>query len=168
MKKCPNQISLKWLLLMTAFLLNCGPVIANAEELSVDARQLVAKQRVGRSFFNYTYTATVTNSGPGKQNVVATVTSLSPNTVIVEGTLTLGTIAASATILSTDTFTFRQNRRVLLNPDDLVYTFAYDLPSNTRPEADAGADQSTMVGSTVTLDASKSIDADGDPLTYEW
>ena len=40
--------------------------------------------------------------------------------------------------------------------------------SNSAPLADAGPDQSTLVGSTVTLDGSGSSDADGDGLTFSW
>jgi hypothetical protein len=39
---------------------------------------------------------------------------------------------------------------------------------NSAPVANAGADQSTLVGSTVTLDGSGSSDVDGDALTFSW
>lgn len=39
---------------------------------------------------------------------------------------------------------------------------------NTKPVADAGQDQTVVVGETVQLDGSGSTDADGDSLTYQW
>jgi hypothetical protein len=40
--------------------------------------------------------------------------------------------------------------------------------TNVAPAANAGASQSVLLGNTVPLDGSGSIDADGDPLTYHW
>jgi hypothetical protein len=40
--------------------------------------------------------------------------------------------------------------------------------SNTAPVANAGADQSVTVGSTVTLSGGGSTDVDGNPLSYDW
>ena len=41
-------------------------------------------------------------------------------------------------------------------------------PSNTKPVADAGENIALNVSSIVTLDGSRSYDADGDPLQYTW
>ena len=41
-------------------------------------------------------------------------------------------------------------------------------PTNHVPIADAGLDQTSNSGSTIILDGSSSIDADGDNLTYSW
>jgi RHS repeat-associated protein len=39
---------------------------------------------------------------------------------------------------------------------------------NSKPLADAGADQTVLVGQTATLDGSASSDADADPITFLW
>jgi len=48
-------------------------------------------------------------------------------------------------------------------PDTVVIS-----TQNSAPVADAGADQTAVIGSTVTLDGSASHDVDGDELTYRW
>jgi len=51
------------------------------------------------------------------------------------------------------------------SPDSVIVNA---LTPNTIPLADAGADQSDLVGALVTLDGSASSDADGDPLSFNW
>ena len=51
---------------------------------------------------------------------------------------------------------------------DTVVIQVGSTSGNNAPIADAGADQSVQSGATVSLDASGSSDADGDPLSYFW
>ena len=51
--------------------------------------------------------------------------------------------------------------------DGLVDTVTIST-ANSKPVANAGADQTVYVGDTVTLDGIKSTDVDGDPLTFWW
>ncbi len=50
-------------------------------------------------------------------------------------------------------------------PDTVTITIT---GQNTKPIADAGVDQTSSLGEEVSLDGSRSSDADSDPLTYDW
>ncbi len=52
-------------------------------------------------------------------------------------------------------------------PDSIMLT-AQVVVVNTPPVANAGLDQSLLVGDTAMLDGGSSSDADGDPLTFSW
>ncbi|MCF6236576.1 MAG: multicopper oxidase domain-containing protein, partial [Gammaproteobacteria bacterium] len=112
-------------LLALGFLLSQSLAVAAVSDLSMTDRQLVSKQRVSRTDVEYTYTLTINNSGVPLTGVVATVSSLSGNTVIQKADVVLGALGSGST-QSADTFVLRQNRRVRFDPADLVFTFMAD------------------------------------------
>ena len=105
--------------------------LAIGQDLTIGNRTLISSTRVGRTLFEYTYKAEITNSGPAVQNVSATLTSNSPNTTVVDGDLSFGDVASGVTVTSTDTFTIRQNRLYPVNWSDLVWETQYDTPNGT-------------------------------------
>ena len=174
--RCHHRIAARMLaatmaiLAIAALFLKIDDARAGVEDLTVSDYQFVTRRRAGRTFYDYTYTISVSNSGESLENVVATATSLTGNTTVLSGVVPIGTIAAGTSVQSTEFFVFRQNRRVSFNPEDIVWTFTADPagPTNTAPVADAGPDQSVESGATVTLNGSASTDSDGDPITYAW
>ena len=90
-------------------------------QATVTGMNQVNSTRVGRTTYDYTYTINVTNGSPALSNVVATVTSSAAATIIVQGSVPLGTLAAGANSTSTNTFTLQQDRLVQFDPTQLVW-----------------------------------------------
>ena len=108
--------------------------------LNIENYQLISKQRVSRTEYNYTYQADITNSGSDVQNVTATVTSNSPHTTVVDGALTFGDVGSGSTVVSSDTFTIKQDRRYPLDWADLVWDIQFSAIPIEPVEFDEGND----------------------------
>lgn len=147
------------------------PAAEGATQVSVDKDSyvLISSVRYGRFEFDYTYTAQAVNSGTTAAAMcTATLSSSSPHSVVLDGSLSFGAVPAGGRTTSNDTFTFRQDRQFAFDPNALTWQVqCVSVPTNTPPLANAGADQTTF-GGTVTLNGSASTDADGDPLTFAW
>lgn len=91
-------------------------------QVSVTGLTLVSSTRVGRTTFDYTYKINVSNNGGALTDVTATVTSSSPNTVILDGSVTVGDLAAASGVVTSDTFMLRQNRTVAFSAASLSWT----------------------------------------------
>ncbi len=145
--------------------LSTAATAASGQQFTIGPYQLQSSVRVSQTQYDYTYTAQVTNNGGAAQNVVGTVTSSSPNTIVIKGTVDFGSVPAGGTVASTDTFVISQNRLYTFNPASLTWTFnaTADIPI-----ANAGPNQTATVGSTVTLDGTGSTDPQGLALTYLW
>lgn len=82
---------------------------------------LVRTTRAGRVDYDYTFRVDLTNTGAAFSNVSATVASLDANTRVIDATVTFGSVDAGATVVSTDTFTIRQNRQYAFDPAALEW-----------------------------------------------
>jgi hypothetical protein len=144
-----------------------GSTLRSQPTAGITSYQLISEVRITRTVSEYTYKAVLTNSGPPLGASTATATSTSPNTTIVDNSLTFAPVAAGGTTVSTDTFSFRQNRAFAFNWADIQWNIVSQA-GNRPPVANAGPDQTVAPASTATLNGSGSTDADGDPLTFAW
>ncbi len=86
--------------------------------------ELVSSKRVSRTDMEFTYKVTLENTGDAVTDAVATVTSSSPHTTIVEAEVFFGDVDAAAIVNSEDTFALRQNRRYRFDPSSLSWSIA--------------------------------------------
>lgn len=128
----PGRVVRFWsaLLLAAGWFLGGAPALAQTQTLSIGHYQVVSSTRVGRTEFEYTLTADVENSGSAARVVSATVTSSSPNTVILDNSLSFGDVPEGARVTSLDTFKIRQDRREAFDPGALAWVIV-SLPDFT-------------------------------------
>lgn len=147
-----------------------GAVAAvNVTTLSVNKLVLKAERRITRTVFEYDYQVEIKNNGGALTGVLAQLTAVGAGTSIVDGSVSVGAIAAGATVLATDIITLRHDRSLPFQPAALVWQFQSDpvalvaLPGNPSdpavdnvPEYEAqvsfptsAIDQDLLTGATV-------------------
>ena len=104
-------------------------------------------------------------SGQARTSLTATVTSSVATTQVIQGSLHFTNVPANGQVTSTDTFTIRVDRSVVFDFANLHWTFS----QVQNPVANAGPNQSVLIGATVTLNGSGSTNPSGvGTLTYSW
>jgi hypothetical protein len=99
-------------------------IAAGSGALQTCALKLVSSKRISLTVFEYEFQVDLTNLGPAVSGATAVVTSTTPNTVIVNGNVTFGPAGEQATVTSQDTFSFRQDRRFVLDTTKLRWVIS--------------------------------------------
>lgn len=94
-----------------------------ASDLTIGNYTLVNSKRVSRFEYEYTYKADVTNTGGALKNVMAEISSVSPYTIVVEGVLEFGDVLAGSSVVASDTFVIKHNRRYPMDWSTLTWVF---------------------------------------------
>jgi RHS repeat-associated protein len=152
-------------------LLTLFPLFSQAaQNISIGSYTLVSVTQVKKQLYYYNYRAQATNQGNDDAYQVTAV--LTPEAIkrfrAIDSSVSFGTVPVGAQQISTDQFTLSGDNKT--PPSNLVVSreLKWIISSNTRPIANAGADQTVLVGETVALNGSGSTDGDGDSLTYAW
>src|SRR5450759_2358852 len=138
-------------------------------QLSITNYQLVSQQSISSTKSNFTYRADLLNTGGALGSVTATVTSVDPFSVRVvpgQDTLQFAPVPANSQVTSSNTFTIQVDQTVPFDFSKLQWTFQ---TGPAPPVANAGPNQTAVVGSMVTLNGSGSTNPSGvGTLTYSW
>jgi len=142
----------------------------SAQNLSITNYQFVSQSPVTATQWQVVYKADVLNSGAiPYAAVTAQVTSQNPfsvRTINGKDILNFGPVPANGQVTSLNTFTILVDRTQPFSFTNLQWTFT---TTPVAPIANAGANQTAPVGSTVTLNGSASTNPSGiGTLTYSW
>jgi hypothetical protein len=136
----------------------------NTQGLSITNYQFVSEQRWSRTESYVTYRADLVNTGPARDAITATVTSLVPSIQTVPGqrNLHFSPVPAGSTVTSSNTFTLLVDRTVPFSFSSLQWSFL-------APFANAGPDQTLAIGTQAILNGSASTNPSGvGSLSYRW
>src|SRR5450755_3685585 len=156
----------------TLSLLICSSLMSSsgqAQNLSITNYQFVSQTPVTATQWQVVYKADVVNGGGPLASVTAKVTSLNPfsfRTISGKDFLNFAPVPANSQVTSSNTFTILVDRSQTFNFNNLQWAFT---STPVGPMANAGANQTAAVGSTVTLNGSGSTNPSGiGTLTYAW
>jgi len=105
------------------------PISLQAADLTIEGYVLTNKTRVGRTQYNYSFTAQLTNNADVLCNVQSTLTSSDDNIIIIDSELNFGHVMQGNTVTSQDTFTIQVDRLEDFYEENLSWEFTYDEPT---------------------------------------
>ncbi|MEO6280375.1 hypothetical protein [Roseateles sp.] len=108
--------------------------VSAATAASVTSLTKLSEKRIGRTLFEYEFRITVQNGALAQTGLKAQLTAAGAGTTIVQGGVTVGDIAASASLTPAGTITLRQDRQQAFQLSQLAWTFTASgaVPSGLR------------------------------------
>lgn len=148
-----KQLAHPWLDFALFATVTCGfsfafQPAAAAQQFTIGAYRLQSSARATKEQHHDTYSVDLINHGAAAQGVMGTVTSSSPNTVVLTGLVNFGTVPANATIPNAATFMVGQNPEVSFNPASLSWSF--NAPDPIQLSATKFTFPDTLVGGLLT------------------
>lgn len=113
----------------------------NVTTLSVNKLVLKAERRITRTVFEYDYQVEIKNNGGALTGVVVQLTAVGAGTSIVDGTVSVGALAAGATVTPVDIVRLRHDRSLPFQTGALIWQFSaapgalVALPGNPSDQA---------------------------------
>ncbi len=136
----------------------------DSTKLSIQGYQLLSEVPYSRTQSYFTYAASLINTGPATPAITATVQSSLDSAVVVSGmgNLHFPPAATNTVVNSLNGFTILVDRTAIFGFNALRWSYV-------APVANAGPDQTSAVGATVTLNGSGTTNPSGlGTLTYSW
>src|SRR5262249_7287819 len=153
-----NRGHLLVFVLLISFAALSGLTVFSQDARTIGKYELIKEVKIGDTVSEYTYRATLSNNATSLRSAIATASSTSPATTIIDGSVSFGPVGPGLSVASSDTFVFRQDRRVAFNWSSIQWTIT--ARDNHSPVANAGPDQTVAAASTITLNGSGSTDSD--------
>jgi hypothetical protein len=85
-------------------------IVMGATDIQIGAYALVSSQRVGRTVYQYTYRALLSNGTSSDASIKGSLSTTAANVQVVQGTVDFGSVQSGETQLSPGTFVIRADR----------------------------------------------------------
>lgn len=107
----------------------------------------ISEKRISRTVFDYVFKVTVQNDSVARNAIMATAIGAGQGTTILDGSILVGDLSASATAAPSDTITLRSDRALPFSPSALVWRITEPINGNAvPPEPDSSLNNSTLAG----------------------
>lgn len=125
---------------------------------------LVSEKRISRTVFEYSYRASIENQGPEITNIVGRITGTGQGTTIVDDLVQVEKIGINASVVSSDTFTLKHDRRFPFDKSALTWSMSWKTAPQPETTLDLFSAPVGPQGGSVVLPGFAEITLTEDPL----